>query len=99
MRSYLKNIIQNLKNPDSRKIQLTIAINFISSKDNDEEGVMHSKGDKTELMIYEKADDIIEKIFDSLLSQYQIGVATLMKGSDFIFDCVYFLYHNVITSF
>ena len=47
---------------------MTIAINFISFKDNDEEGVMHSKGDKTELMIYEKADDIIEKIFESLLS-------------------------------
>ena len=94
IRPYLENIIQDLKNPDSQEIQLTIAINFISSKDNDEEGVMHSKGGKIELMIYEKADDIIEKIFESLLSQYKIGVATLIKGSDFIFDCVYFLYHK-----
>ena len=31
------------------KIQLTIAINFISSKDNDEEHVMHSKSDNKEI--------------------------------------------------
>ena len=42
IRSYLKNnIINNLKHFDTWKIQLTIAINFISSKDNDEEHVMH----------------------------------------------------------
>ena len=37
IRIYLKNIINNLKKPDTWKIQLTIAVNFISSKDNDEE--------------------------------------------------------------
>ena len=31
-----------------QKIKLTIAINFISSKDNDEEHVMHSKSDNIE---------------------------------------------------
>ena len=34
------------------KVKLTIQINFISSKDdNDEERVMHSKSDDTEIMI------------------------------------------------
>ena len=33
----------NLKKSDARKIKLTIAINFITSKGNDEECVMHSK--------------------------------------------------------
>ena len=38
-------IINNLKKSDTWKIQLTIAINFISSKDIDEERVMHSTSD------------------------------------------------------
>ena len=35
IRPYLKNIINNLKKMDTWKIQLKIAINFISSRDND----------------------------------------------------------------
>ena len=45
IRPYLKDIINNLKKSDKWKIQLTIANNFISSLDNDEECVMHSKSD------------------------------------------------------
>ena len=37
------------------KIQLLIVDNFISSIDNDEECVMHSKSDNTEIMISDKA--------------------------------------------
>ena len=39
---YLRNTIINLQNSDAWKIQLTIAINFISSKDAEEECEMHS---------------------------------------------------------
>ena len=42
-RPNLKDTINNLKKIDARKIQLTMAINFISSTDNDEGRVMHSK--------------------------------------------------------
>ena len=38
---YLTDIISDLKNSDTWKIQLTTAINFISSKDNDEECAIH----------------------------------------------------------
>ena len=53
---YLKVIINNLKKSDTSKIQLTIANNFISSIDNDEERVMHSKSDNIEIMMNDKAD-------------------------------------------
>ena len=46
IRPYLKDIINNLKKCETWKTQLTIANNFISSKDNDEEHVMHSKNGK-----------------------------------------------------
>ena len=45
------------------KTQLTITINFISSKDNDDEHVLHSKSDNTQIMINDKADEVIEELF------------------------------------
>ena len=56
----LKDIIINLKKPDTWKIQLTTAINIFSSKDNDEERGMHSKSDKIEIMINDKESDNTE---------------------------------------
>ena len=44
----------------------------MSSKDNDEECVMHSKGDNIEIMINDKADEVNKELFQSLLSWYQI---------------------------
>ena len=41
IKSYLQNIINGIRKTDIWEIQLTTAINFISSKDNDEERVIH----------------------------------------------------------
>ena len=68
IRPYLKDIINNLKKSDTRKIQLTIAISFISSKDNDEERVLHSESDNVEIMINDKAHEVIEEPFQLLLN-------------------------------
>ena len=43
---YLRNIIIDLQESDTWKFQLTIAINFISWKDDEEEHLMHSKSNK-----------------------------------------------------
>ena len=51
----------NFKKIDTWKIQLAIAINFISSKENDEEHVMHSKSDNIEIMANNKSDEVIEE--------------------------------------
>ena len=88
---YLKNI-NNLKNSDTWEIQLTIPVNFMSSKNTDEERLIYSKSDNIETMINDKADEVIEELFQSLLSRYQIDVETTMKGSSFIFDHVHLLY-------
>ena len=50
IRPYLKDIINDIKKSDMWKIQLTIKINFISSRD-DEEPVIHLKSDNIEIMI------------------------------------------------
>ena len=71
-----------------------IGINFISSKHTDEERVMHLKSDNIEIMIYYKANKIIETFFESLLYRYQIGLEKAMKGSDFTFACVNLLHYK-----
>ena len=53
---YLRDMIIDLQVSDTPKIQLTIAINLISSKDVAEERVMHSKSKKIKFTSYN--DDI-----------------------------------------
>ena len=55
----MKNIINDLQKSDFWKIQLMIAINFMPSKDNDIECVMHSKSKNAEFMIHQKVDEAI----------------------------------------
>ena len=57
---YLKDIIIDLQRSGTWKSQLTIAINFVSSKDTNEEQVMHSKSSNIEFMSYNNADEISE---------------------------------------
>ena len=59
-----------LKKSETWKIQLTIANYFISSLDNDEECVMHSKSNNIEIMINDDAVKILEELFDSLKNRY-----------------------------
>ena len=71
---------------------MTIAIIFISSKDNDKERVMLLKSDNIEIFVNHKADEVIEELFHSPFSRHQIGLVTSMKGRDFVFDCVHLLH-------
>ena len=81
----------DLKKSDKWKTQLTIAFNVISSRDNNEEHVMHSKNDNIEFTIYDNVDEVIKKISELLLKRHRIELETSMRGSDFIFDCVHLL--------
>ena len=78
MRPYLKDIINNLKKSYTWKIQLAIANNFISSIDNNEKRVMHSKSDKIEIMVIDETDEVIE-FFDSLKNRYQNSLESMKK--------------------
>ena len=72
IRPYLKDKINNLKKSDSWKIELTVANNFISPKDdNDEEQVKYSKSDNIEIMINDRADEVIKELFKLLKDRYQ----------------------------
>ena len=62
----MRNIIINLKKSGTWKVQLAIAINFISSKDADEEQVMHLESNNIEFMTYGNANNIVDELFESL---------------------------------
>ena len=87
----MKNIITNLQKSDAWKSKLTIAINFISSKDVEEERVIHSNSANIKSTPYSDANDIIDKLFKSIHSIYQENLETLLKESDFLFDSVQLL--------
>ena len=61
---YLKDIINNLKTCDAWEIQITIANNFISFIDNDEERLTDSICDNTEITTNDETDEVIKELFD-----------------------------------
>ena len=66
MKPYLRNIIIDLQNLDRWKIHLKIAVNFISSKDAEEERVKHSRSDNVKLTSYNDVNEVVDDIFDLL---------------------------------
>ena len=84
----------NLQNSDTWKTQLTIAINFISSKDAEEERVLHSRRENIKFTSYNDANEVVDELFWSLRSRYQGNLEISMRRSDFIFESVELLYYE-----
>ena len=77
-------------------MQLTIEVNFISLKlGSDETRIMYTRSDNIEIMFDEDNDDIIEQIVESLLKTYEENLQNKMRGSEFEFDGVNFLYYDL----
>ena len=55
---------------------------------------MHSKSDNIEIVINDKADEVIEELFGSLVKNCQIGFVKPMKGSDFVLNCTHLLHYK-----
>ena len=59
---YLSDTINDHETQSEWKIQLTMHINFISSRDSDETRTMHTKSHNIEIMMGNETDKIIEKL-------------------------------------
>ena len=59
MRPYLTDIINDHKTEGEWKIQLTMTIDFMSSKDSEETRTMRTKNHNIEIMIGNETDEII----------------------------------------
>ena len=55
---------------------------------------MYTRSDNIEIMFFDDSDDIIEQLFRLLVQKYEENVQNKMRGSDFEFDGVNFLYYD-----
>ena len=93
---YLRELINDHKNKGEWKIQLMVQINFISLRPgSDETRVIHTRSVNQEFMNGSDTDEIIKKLFKSLLQRYQENLQEKIKGSDFAFDGVNYLYYDL----
>ena len=92
---YLKKLINSYKNKGEWKVQLTAEISFISLKPgSDETRIMHTRSDNEEFMNGSDTDEIIKGISESFLQKHEVNLQEKMKGSNFEFDGVDFLYYD-----
>ena len=95
---YLRELLEEYKQKGEWKVQLTIEANFISLKPgSDETRMMYTRSDNIE-MFGDDNDDIIEQLFESLLKKYEENLQNKIRGSEFEFDGVNFLYYDFNTT-
>ena len=96
IKPYLNDLINTHKNKGEWKIQLTAQINFISLRpSSDETCIMHTRSVNEEFMDGSNIDEVIKVLFKSLLQKYQENLQEKMKGSDFTFDGINYLYYDL----
>ena len=92
---YLRKLINYYKNKGEWKVQLVAEISFISLKPgSDETRIIHTRSENEEFTNGNDTDEIIEGLFESFLQKYEENLQEKMKGSDFEFDGVNFLYYD-----
>ena len=63
IKPYLRDIIIDLQESARWKKQLTVALNFISSRDTEEQCVMHSKRGRVKFTPFDNASEIVVELF------------------------------------
>ena len=92
---YLRKLINYYKNKGEWKLQLIAEISFISLKPgSDETRIMHTRSDNEEFMSGSDTDEIIKGLLELFLQKYEENLQEKLKGSDFEFDGVNFLYYD-----
>ena len=82
-------MIDEFKKSGKRKIHLTMKVNFVSSKDNNDKQLIHSKCDNMQKSwLATKTDEINHKLFKLLINRDELGLQESRKGRDFAFDSI-----------
>ena len=91
----MKELINQYKNQGEWKVQLTAEINFKSLEPGSNEiRIMHVRSDSEEFMSGDDTNEIIKSLFQSFIQRYEESLQNRMKGSDFEFDGINFLYYD-----
>ena len=95
IRPYLGDLMNVYKTKGEWKLQLSTEISFVSQKpESDEKRVMYTRSICEEIIISSETEEITEKLIMSLLQKYQDNLQNKMKGSDFIFNGVNYLFYD-----
>ena len=95
IKKHLRKLINYYKNKGEWKVRLIAEISFISLKPGSHETrIMHTRSNNEEFMNGSDTDEIIKGLFESVLQKYEENLQEKMKGSEFEFDVVNFLYYD-----
>ena len=96
---YLRDIIndhKNIRNESKEwKIQINMHVNFISSNDTGEIRTIFVWSDNEEIRLGNETDDIIKRLINSFLNNYQKEEIILRNGSNFVFESVDLLSYHI----
>ena len=96
IKPYLNDLINVYKAKGEWKLQLSAGISFVSQKPgSDETHIMYSRSIPEEIMSGSETEEIMEKLIKSLLQKYQDNLQNKMKGSDFMFNGVNYLFYDL----
>ena len=90
---YLYDLINVYKAKGEWKLHLSAEISFVSQKpDSNEIRIMYTRSTPEEIIIGCETEEVAENLIMQLLQKYQDNLQNKMKGSDFIFNGVNYLY-------
>ena len=96
IKPYLYDLINVYKAKGEWKLQLSAEISFFSQKpDSNEIRIMYTRSTPEEIIIGCETEEVAENLIMQLLQKYQDNLQNKMKGSDFIFSGINYLYYDL----
>ena len=96
IKPYLYDLINVYKAKGEWKLQLSAEISFVSQKpDSNEIHIMYTRSTPEEIITGCETEEVAEKLIMQLSQKYQDNLQNKMKGSDFIFNGVNYLYYDL----
>ena len=96
IKPYLYDLINVYKAKGEWKLQLSAEISFVLQKpDSNEIHIMYTRSTPEEIIIGCETEEVAEKLIMQLLQKYQDNLQNKMKGSDFIFNGINYLYYDL----
>ena len=96
IKPYLYDLINVYKAKGEWKLQLSAEISFVSQKpDSNEIRIMYTRSKPEEIIIGSETEEVAENLIMQLLQKYRDNLQNKMKGSDFIFNGINYLYYDL----
>ena len=96
---YLSDLINDHKtnenNSNEWKIQINMHVNFVSSNDTGEIRTIFVWSDNEEIRLGNETDDIVKRLINSFLNNYQKEKLIFRSGSKFVFESVDLLSYHI----